>query len=413
MLIGDDFKPFYDSTEGQGPRRQDAGRRTTGRSAAARCGAGSPTIPSSTSSITAPPIPGPGIPNQRPGDNLWTTTIFARDPDTGAAKWAYQINPHDLWDYDEINENVLLDLDIDGQTRKVLVHLGRNGYMYVIDRTTGEVLSADPYDTVNADQGHRSEDRPARSRTRRSIPISARPSANVCPAVARREGLAADRLVAAHQAALRAAPASLHELQDLGGRLHRRHALRRRDRRHVCRARRLSRRVHGLGPGRSKKKVWAIARELPGVERHAGHRRRRRLLRHDGSLVQSGRRQDRQGAVAVPRRLRDSSASPSPTRGATARNMSRSSPASAAGRARSPMPRSIRACATARSASPARRRTCRPTPRAAVSFSCSPSPSRQPCRLKLHREASNAHTQFNRFRHRDARPARLLSRGIL
>jgi hypothetical protein len=78
------------------------------------------------------------------------TTIFARDADTGAAKWAYQMNPHDLWDYDEINENVLVDLDIDGQPRKVLVHIGRNGFMYVIDRQTGEVLSADPYDTVTS-----------------------------------------------------------------------------------------------------------------------------------------------------------------------------------------------------------------------------------------------------------------------
>src|ERR1700745_3372365 len=72
--------------------------------------------------------PGPWNSNQRPGDNLWTTTIFARDADTGAAKWAYQMNPHDLWDYDEINENVLLDLDLDAQPRKVFVHIVRNGF---------------------------------------------------------------------------------------------------------------------------------------------------------------------------------------------------------------------------------------------------------------------------------------------
>jgi lanthanide-dependent methanol dehydrogenase len=97
--------------------------------------------------------PGPWNDDQRPGDNLWTATIFARDPDSGMAKWAVQLNPHDLFDYDEINENILLDLEIDGETRQVLVHPGRNGYMYVIDRRTGEVLSADTYDFVNSTRG--------------------------------------------------------------------------------------------------------------------------------------------------------------------------------------------------------------------------------------------------------------------
>jgi PQQ-dependent dehydrogenase (methanol/ethanol family) len=97
--------------------------------------------------------PGPWNANQRPGDNLWTTTLFARDPDTGQAKWAYQFNPHDLWDHDEINENILVELPVNGQNRKVIIHPGRNGYMYVIDRATGEVLTADAYDTVNAYKG--------------------------------------------------------------------------------------------------------------------------------------------------------------------------------------------------------------------------------------------------------------------
>ena len=97
--------------------------------------------------------PGPWNSNQRPGDNLWTTTIFARDPDTGMAKWAYQTSPHDLWDHDGINEVVLADLEIDGKSRKVLIRPGRTGYMYVIDRATGELLSADAYDTVTAYKG--------------------------------------------------------------------------------------------------------------------------------------------------------------------------------------------------------------------------------------------------------------------
>ena len=89
--------------------------------------------------------PGPWNHEQRPGDNKWTSTIFARKPDSGEAVWAYQLSPHDLHDYDGINENLLLDLNLKGQTRKVLVRPERNGYIYVIDRGTGEVLSATPF----------------------------------------------------------------------------------------------------------------------------------------------------------------------------------------------------------------------------------------------------------------------------
>jgi len=97
--------------------------------------------------------PGPWNPDQRPGDNKWSTTIFARDPDTGYAIWAYQMSPHDLHDYDGVNENILLDIPINGQTRKVLVHPDRNGYIYTIDRTTGEVLAADPFSYINTSTG--------------------------------------------------------------------------------------------------------------------------------------------------------------------------------------------------------------------------------------------------------------------
>src|SRR3984957_13537429 len=58
--------------------------------------------------------PGSWNPDQRPGDNKWSTTIFARNPDTGVAAWAYQMTPHDAWDYDGINEMVLSDSSIDG-----------------------------------------------------------------------------------------------------------------------------------------------------------------------------------------------------------------------------------------------------------------------------------------------------------
>jgi lanthanide-dependent methanol dehydrogenase len=89
--------------------------------------------------------PGPWNADQRPGDNKWTASIFARRPDTGEAIWAYQMVPHDDDDYDGVNENILLDLPIGGRTRKVLFHPDRDGRAYVIDRATGEVLSAAAY----------------------------------------------------------------------------------------------------------------------------------------------------------------------------------------------------------------------------------------------------------------------------
>lgn len=85
-------------------------------------------------------------PSQRPGDNKWSMTIMARDPDTGIAKWMYQKTPHDEWDYDGVNENILVDQEIDGQMRKLLVNFDRNGFAYTLDRETGELLVAEKYD---------------------------------------------------------------------------------------------------------------------------------------------------------------------------------------------------------------------------------------------------------------------------
>src|SRR5690606_11377549 len=90
--------------------------------------------------------PGTWNPAQRPGDNRWSMTIFARDLDTGMAKWAYQMTPHDEWDYDGVNENILADLDINGKSTPVLVHFDRNGFAYTLNRETGELLVAEKYD---------------------------------------------------------------------------------------------------------------------------------------------------------------------------------------------------------------------------------------------------------------------------
>ena len=73
-------------------------------------------------------------------------TIFARDADTGMAKWVYQMTPHDQWDYDGVNEMILADQQINGQTVPTLVHFDRNGLGYTLNRATGELLVAAKYD---------------------------------------------------------------------------------------------------------------------------------------------------------------------------------------------------------------------------------------------------------------------------
>ena len=85
-------------------------------------------------------------PVQRPGDNKWSMTIWARNADTGVAKWVYQMTPHDEWDYDGVNEMILTDQQIGGRLRKLLTHFDRNGLGYTLDRETGELLVAEKFD---------------------------------------------------------------------------------------------------------------------------------------------------------------------------------------------------------------------------------------------------------------------------
>jgi PQQ-dependent dehydrogenase (methanol/ethanol family) len=85
-------------------------------------------------------------PKQRPGDNKWSMTVFARDPDDGKAKWVYQMTPHDEWDYDGINEMILADIPVGGKETKALVHFDRNGLGYTLNRENGELLVAEKFD---------------------------------------------------------------------------------------------------------------------------------------------------------------------------------------------------------------------------------------------------------------------------
>jgi PQQ-dependent dehydrogenase (methanol/ethanol family) len=151
-LIGPRFKPFYDSDKGT-----DLGVKSWPPD---HWKIGGGTVwgwisydPEFNLVYYGTANPGSWNPELRPGDNKWACCIIARDPDTGEAVWAYQMSPHDLFDHDGVNENVLIDLPINGQARKVLVHPDRNGYIYVLDRKTGQVLSAIPFVYITSSKG--------------------------------------------------------------------------------------------------------------------------------------------------------------------------------------------------------------------------------------------------------------------
>ncbi len=152
VLIGPRYKPFYGQDRGQ-----DLGVKTWPPDAWKIGGAGVwgwiSYDPDLNLIYYGTSNPGPWNSEVRPGDNKFSSGIFARIPETGEAVWYYQFSPHDLYDYDAINENILLDLPIKGQTRKVLVRPERNGYVYVMDRATGEVLSANPYGHITSTRG--------------------------------------------------------------------------------------------------------------------------------------------------------------------------------------------------------------------------------------------------------------------
>jgi lanthanide-dependent methanol dehydrogenase len=89
--------------------------------------------------------PGVWNPLQRPGDNKWSDTIFARNPDTGIARWVYQLTPHDEWHYDGSNEMILADIPVNGKMTKALVHFDSNGFAYILDREAGTLLLASKF----------------------------------------------------------------------------------------------------------------------------------------------------------------------------------------------------------------------------------------------------------------------------
>jgi PQQ-dependent dehydrogenase (methanol/ethanol family) len=153
IKVGGRFKPFYgasDTSKNQGATSWSGDTWKTGGAAVWGWLSYDPAL---NLVYHGTSNPGPWNGRQRPGDNKWSAAIIARDLDTGEMVWAFQPTPHDVWDYDAVNENILVDLPVNGKTRKALVHFDRNGYAYTMDRGTGEVLLAKAYVPMNWSTG--------------------------------------------------------------------------------------------------------------------------------------------------------------------------------------------------------------------------------------------------------------------
>ena len=171
-------------------------------------------------------------PAQRPGDNKWSMTIFARDVDTGMAKWAYQMTPYDEWDFDGVNEMVLADINVKGKPTKALVHFDRNGFGYTLDRTYGRAAGrreVRPGGQLGDRRRH--EDRPSdhRGQILDRQEWRGRQLEGYLPRGARLQGPAACGVQSEEQHVLRADQSRLHGLRAVQGRLRRRTAVCRRD----------------------------------------------------------------------------------------------------------------------------------------------------------------------------------------
>jgi alcohol dehydrogenase (cytochrome c) len=93
--------------------------------------------------------PGPFNPSVRKGDNLYTDSILALDPKTGKIKWHFQFTPNDPFDWDSVAEMILADMNVGGRPTKVVMDANRNGFFYVLDRTDGKLLAANPFIDLN------------------------------------------------------------------------------------------------------------------------------------------------------------------------------------------------------------------------------------------------------------------------
>ncbi len=116
----------------------------------------------------------------RQGDNLYSNSVVALQPETGKLKWHYQFTPHGMWDYDGVTETIPIAIRHEGKVKKAIVHADRNGYFYAIDRTNGEFLFAKPFVRVTWSTGFTPDGRPILN----SGAIPSYEGVEVCPGAA-------------------------------------------------------------------------------------------------------------------------------------------------------------------------------------------------------------------------------------
>lgn len=152
-LIGPDFKPYYKDDRGK-----DLGVTTWGpdqwKTGGAPVWGWISYDPGLNMIYYGTGNAGPWDADDLPAQSKWTMTIWARDATSGQAKWAWQAVPQQGWDYDQIAENVLIDIQWQGRMRKVLINTGKTGYAVMMDRETGELLSAEPFQPVTWSTGY-------------------------------------------------------------------------------------------------------------------------------------------------------------------------------------------------------------------------------------------------------------------
>jgi len=130
----------------------------------------------------------------RPGDNLFTNSAVSWDPDSGRMNWYFQYTPGDMWDYDEVGTHILIDADINGERRKLVTHSARNGFVYTMERASGQMVLAKPYmDRINWTKGiDQKTGRPLDYDPARDVQVYAgvanqnpnQPTRQVCPSIA-------------------------------------------------------------------------------------------------------------------------------------------------------------------------------------------------------------------------------------
>ena len=182
-------------------------------------------------------------------------TIWARDPETGDGKWAYQIVPHDAWDYDEIMENILVDMPWQGHMRKLLLHPGRTGFMFVLDRETGELLSAENFEPVTWARSYDLKTGLPASTMMTSALTSDHYATGHLSLFDGRQKTFSFRILATNRHTLYPGAQYLHGLLRGKRELHRRYAVSGRQRADVSRSRRISGRIDRLGRGQCQESL--------------------------------------------------------------------------------------------------------------------------------------------------------------